>query len=125
MLCIIIAIIPSFLFFISYGGRADTASVLVLVCVAYLVWQKRPPKIYVILFGAIFAIILGTLAETRSMPNSRSFMGRVTNIYKAGENLVTGKKMTMARDENLSSGPIKLPYWINFITGMMGGSCGI
>ncbi|HTV48095.1 MAG TPA: hypothetical protein VMG59_06590 [Phycisphaerae bacterium] len=91
ILCVIVAAIPSLLFFISYGGRADTASLLVLVCVAYLLWQKRPPKLYVVLFGALFAIILGTLAETRSMPNSRSLMGRVTNIYRAGENLVTGK----------------------------------
>jgi hypothetical protein len=92
ILCVIIASVPNLLFFISYGGRADTAQLLVLACVPYLLWQKRPWKLYVVIFCAIFAIVLGTLAETRAMPIKHTFFGRVSGIVQGGENLLTGKK---------------------------------
>src|SRR5271170_3768104 len=58
IICVIVACVPNVLFFVSYGGRADTASLVVLICVAYLMRQKRPWKGYVIIFGAVFAIVL-------------------------------------------------------------------
>jgi hypothetical protein len=92
-ICVILACIPSLLFFFSYGGRGDTAQVLVLLCVPYLLLQRRPLKLYILIYGALFAIVLGTLAETRAMPNSTTVSGRISGIFHAGENLLKGKKV--------------------------------
>ncbi|HTV48094.1 MAG TPA: hypothetical protein VMG59_06585 [Phycisphaerae bacterium] len=93
VICVILASVPNIVFFFTYGGRADTAQLVVLICVAYLMWQKRPWKGYILIFGILFAIVLGTIADSRALPNSDTITGRIDALYTVGKNFVTNRKI--------------------------------
>jgi len=93
VVCVILTSVPNIVFFFTYGGRADTAQLVVLICVAYLIWQKRPRKLYIVIFGFLFAGVLGIMAESRSIPDSDTVTGRISALYTVGKNILTNKKM--------------------------------
>jgi hypothetical protein len=76
--------------FFSYGSRGGTFEAVVLAMVPFLLRGRRPPKIPLVVVGCVLAVVLGTLAKSRSILGNGEAPNRVAAIWVAAREMFHG-----------------------------------
>ena len=90
--------------FFVYGGRGVTGIMLALVAAPFLFKGTRPRKPWVLIFGFVAAVVMMTLAETRSIVGSGEAPNRIAALVVAGKKFLHGGSRSYGPGTELVAG---------------------